>query len=427
MHLQQQKTNAAELAAAAVAKSNIEAAAAEATAVAAAAAKFSDDVHQLNSLLSHAVALASDLRWHPAGNRQAILEAAVSSIKQVCNDLVHLTTVNSHSLAPHSAQANAAPLQQPNPLPTLPATSSITVQPVCTVPLPASVLPNVDPRPSPPPCSQAPAPSPASSAPIAINTNHNSHATSPMPPIRTEKFKSESHVSVVPLSPPPAAPLSSIDERPVSFSMKPRRPGAPPSRPAPKPPVKAASLSGAQPHLESAEKIGAEDRTAPGSESPLAQSAHPSPAPAAKFALPGMALPAMAKSPAAPETSPLNTVSSHLVVFGDDSSYASHLSKLPDVVPDANAAPPHPSPPRPAASTSPAPAEPINLAAAAASRRGLLRTLSQGDAPQFKPPSSPAAAAGLKCPEGEGEFEGMDTPMAVCTKCFKKRRAHLPS
>jgi hypothetical protein len=419
MHLQQQKTNAAELAAAAVAKSNIEAAAAEAAAVAAAAAKFSGDLLQLNSLLSHAVALASDLRWHPAGNRQAILEAAVSSIKQVCNDLVHLNTVNTHSLAPHSTQANAAPLQQPNPISTLPATSSITVQPVCTVPLQASVLPNVDPRHSPPPCVQAPAPSPASSTPIAIHTNHNSHAPVPMPPIRTEKSKSESHVSVVHLSPPPAAPLSSIDERPVSFSMKPRRPGAPPSRPAPKPPVKAASFSGAQPptsnqHSESAEKNGAEDRTAPGSASPLAQSAHPSPAPATKFALPGMALPATAKSPDS-------------VVSGDDSSYASHLSQLPDVVPDANAAPQHPSPPHPAASSSPAPAEPMNLAAAAASRRGLLRTLSQGDAPQFKPPSSPAAAAGLKCPEGEGEFEGMDTPMAVCTKCFKKRRAHLPS
>jgi hypothetical protein len=78
-------------------------------------------------------------------------------------------------------------------------------------------------------------------------------------------------------------------------------------------------------------------------------------------------------------------------------------------------------------SDSHSPGDLMNLAAAAAGKRNSLRPASVGGPPQFKPPSSPAASAGLKCPEGEGEYEGMDTPMAVCAKCFKKRKAHLPS
>jgi hypothetical protein len=79
------------------------------------------------------------------------------------------------------------------------------------------------------------------------------------------------------------------------------------------------------------------------------------------------------------------------------------------------------------ASASAAASDPMNVAAAAVSKRGMLRTISTdgGSAPQFKPPST-AASAGLKCPEGVGEYEGMDTPMAVCSNCFKKRRAHVP-
>jgi hypothetical protein len=80
-----------------------------------------------------------------------------------------------------------------------------------------------------------------------------------------------------------------------------------------------------------------------------------------------------------------------------------------------------------AAPASHAAADTMNFAAAAVGMRSALRTVSNGSsAPQFKPPL-PAASVGLRCPEGEGHYEGMDSAMAVCSTCFKKRRAHVPA
>jgi hypothetical protein len=92
----QQRTNAAELAAAAAARSNIEAA----------AAKFSGDVREPNSLLSQAVAAASALEFSPAGGRQSILDAVLSSAKQIFNDLMRLNSLNERHAAPAPAPSN---------------------------------------------------------------------------------------------------------------------------------------------------------------------------------------------------------------------------------------------------------------------------------------------------------------------------------
>ncbi len=385
---------------------------------------------ELNSLLSNAVASAATLRWHPAANRQGVLEAAISSMKQVCNNLENLNAVNGH--ASTSAPSNSVHLHNHDKaLPALPAPSPTPVQPAYVAMLPALVLQNADPLQPPPPVSQqSPALAPASCAahvPVASNNTDDAHSA----PKRflTRSASAPIHISIVPSSPPPAASLSSIEERPVSFSMKPRRPGAPPSRSAPKAPftIASSSLSSTQQPIGnseagSAEKSVAEEQVLLAVESPLAQSVHPSPtpAPAKTFAgfVPGMSLIPNAKSSAAPASLPSAVASADSLVIADNSSHNSQ--DLPDILVDVAHAPP------PSAS-SPARVQPESLAAAALNRRGSLRSLSVGEAPQFKPPSSPVALVGLKCPEGEGEYEGMDAPMAVCTKCFKKRRAHLPS
>ncbi len=408
----------------AVARSNIEAAAEAAAAASAAAAKFSRDVLELKSLLSDGVASASVLRWHPAENRQGILEAALKSMKHVCNELVHLNAVNGD--APTPIQFSAAPLlDQRQALPSVPALSPATVQPACAAVMPAFISQSS--VSSPPVCQAAGPTSSSASAPVASNASENV----PKPQFLVRQ-KSES--VPVPLSPPPVAQLSSVEERPVSFSMKPRRPGAPPSRPVPKTPSTSTTPSRSsmqQPTLNMESEITgknpSEEISLPTSE---VQTSHPSAAPApaktvAGFALPGMALLATSKNPVTP---PSTAPSADLVVSADDSFQVAQVSNLPDVISDPDHPPPRHSAP-PLASSSPAPIESMNLASAALNRRGSLRSpsLGAGDAPQFKPPSSPVALAGLKCPEGEGEYEGMDAPMAVCTKCFKKRRAHLSS
>jgi hypothetical protein len=227
-------------------------------------------------------------------------------------------------------------------------------------------------------------------------------------------------LSVVPSSPSPAASLSSVEERPVSFSMKPRRPGAPPSRPPPKPlpqtpPPNATAITSGSPQpitleSESAKSDAQTQNTQLAALSPPPTSALSSPGSAHASSstpvkiVPGFALPGMALAPV-----------NHTSGVSD----VALLSELPKAVSST----PHSD------LDSVAPVDPMNLAAAAASKRFSLRSPSisgPAGAPQFKPPSSPVLSSGLKCPEGDGEFEGMDTPMAVCTKCFKKRRAHLP-
>ena len=362
-------------------------------------------------------------------------------MKQVCNNLENLNAVNGHAPASTSAQSNSVHSHNHGKvLPALPVPSPTPAQPACDAVLPALVLQNADPFQPPPPVfstapAPAPAPAPASCAvhvPIASNNTDDAHSAPKRFLTRSPSASAPVHISIVPSSPPPAASLSSIEERPVSFSMKPRRPGAPPSRSAPKAPstISSSSLSSTQQPIEnsearSAEKSADEHQVLPAVESPLVQSVHPSstPAPAKSFAgfVPGMSVIPNAKSSAAPASPPSGMASADSFITADNSSHNSQESHLPDILVDVAHHPPGPSAP------SPARVQPDSLAAAAANRRGSLRALSVGDAPQFKPPSSPVALVGLKCPEGEGQYEGMDAPMAVCTKCFKKRRAHLPS
>jgi hypothetical protein len=390
-------------------------------------------VLELNSLLSNAVASAATLRWYPAANRQGVLEAAISSMKQVCHNLENLTAVSGHAPASTSAPSNSVHLHNHDKaLPALPAPSPTSVQPAYDTVMPALVLQNADAfQPHPPVSQQSPALAHAScAAQVAIASNNTDDAHSTPKGFLTRSASAPINVSIIPSSPPPVASLSSIEERPVSFSMKPRRPGAPPSRSAPKAPstIASSSLSSTQQpigNLEAGltEKSAAEVKVLLAVESPLDQSVHPSPtpAPAKTFAgfVPGMSLIPNAKSSAAPTSLPAAVACADSLVIADNSSHNSQECDLPDILVEVAHAPP------PSAS-SPARVQPESLAAAALNRRGSLRSLSVGDAPQFKPPSSPVTLVGLKCPEGEGEYDGMDAPMAVCTKCFKKRRAHLP-
>jgi hypothetical protein len=430
----QQRANEAELTAASAARSNIEAEAASAAAASVAAAKFSSGQLELDGLLLRALESASTLRWHPAQDRQRILEGIILAMQRVNNDLAQLNAVNGQSLTPHAASSDSAPTHHPHKvISPISEPSAAKMNSASSFASPATVSPAVDSLPS-PTLSRPPVPV---SVPV-LASHATPHLVKPgtgavlQPATRAQSsISAPPQLSVAHSSPSPAASLSSIEERPVSFSMKPRRPGAPPSRPVPQTPtpnVTAITSGSPQPVTSESESAKSDAKTqniqlAASSPPPTSSisspgSAHASLSTPVKIA-PGFALPGMALAP---------------VNHSSRVSDVALLSELPEVVSSKD----HPPPRSPTISHSDlrsdldsvAPVDPMNLAAAAASKRFSLRSPSvsgPGGAPQFKPPSSPVMSSGLKCPEGDGEYEGMDTPMAVCTKCFKKRRAHLPS